>query len=574
MKLFTRTRHQTVNERGFGHVELIIAVLFIGIVAFIGVRVLNASHAATACAPSLVNPCRPLVGAAVSGYSMVASDKASQFAFANKRLNNANVLTNPSTAVTLTNQLDVVHTYHPVGSNTLSSYEISAAKTPNTFLVTNYKPTDNWASAGGSDASVNANIKQMADSVKSLGSTKILFVLYHEPENNVSVGNCAKNASGAGSGSPTDYVNMWHNVRKIFDQEGVSNVLWGMNYMGFANWNCLVKPLWPGDSFVDWILWDNYGHGTTLYSASVKDFYNLLSTTSDSTHSFTSKSWGLGEFGYGNSAGNSTQPNAIAYWNDAQSAIKNNTFPKLKLYDVFDTNQNGSSQVGLDLSGNVSIAEQLAYNAWANAIFTMTSTTPPVGISDKTAPSVSITSPAKSATLNGTIVVSVSTSDNVGVTRVVTSVDGTVQRDANATNAYGWGTRWDTTAVSNGTHTLTAVAYDAAGNKSTSSVTVNVSNVVADKTAPVVAFTTPVTGDSLGKVSTIKITATDNVAVTRVVTSVDGTVIRDASAVNDYGWGTRWDTTAVSNGTHTLTAVAYDAAGNTTTATSVVKVVN
>ncbi len=35
------------NQRGFGHVELVLAVAFIAVFAFVGVRVLNQSHAAT-----------------------------------------------------------------------------------------------------------------------------------------------------------------------------------------------------------------------------------------------------------------------------------------------------------------------------------------------------------------------------------------------------------------------------------------------------------------------------------------------------------------------------------------------
>ena len=53
---------------------------------------------------------------------------------------------------------------------------------------------------------------------------------------------------------------------------------------------------------------------------------------------------------------------------------------------------------------------------------------------------------------------------------------------------------WNTTTVANGTHTLTAVARDAAGNITTSTpVTVKVDNA-----APAVSLTAPATGDRVG----------------------------------------------------------------------------
>ena len=51
---------------------------------------------------------------------------------------------------------------------------------------------------------------------------------------------------------------------------------------------------------------------------------------------------------------------------------------------------------------------------------------------------------------------------------------------------------WNTTALANGAHTLTAVARDAAGHETTAAaVTVTVTN---DTTAPTVAVTAPAAG--------------------------------------------------------------------------------
>jgi hypothetical protein len=98
-------------------------------------------------------------------------------------------------------------------------------------------------------------------------------------------------------------------------------------------------------------------------------------------------------------------------------------------------------------------------------------TTPP----DPTPPAVSLTAPAPGASVAGTVTVSASASDNVGVAGVRFQVDGLGVAPEATTAPYS--ASWDTTTSANGSHTVTAVARDAAGNSSTASVTVTVSNV-------------------------------------------------------------------------------------------------
>jgi Bacterial Ig domain len=95
------------------------------------------------------------------------------------------------------------------------------------------------------------------------------------------------------------------------------------------------------------------------------------------------------------------------------------------------------------------------------------------GGGDTQPPTVSITAPASGATVSGTVSVTANASDNVGVTKVEFYLDGALT-STDTTSPYSWS--WDTTAVANGSHSLTAKAYDAALNVGTStavSVTVN-----------------------------------------------------------------------------------------------------
>jgi hypothetical protein len=101
--------------------------------------------------------------------------------------------------------------------------------------------------------------------------------------------------------------------------------------------------------------------------------------------------------------------------------------------------------------------------------------TPPPPSQDTTAPTVAITSPANGATVSGTIPVTASASDDVEVAGVQFFVDGVATGPEDTTSPYS--VAWDTTTTTPGSHTLTAVARDAAGNTATSApVTVTVSS--------------------------------------------------------------------------------------------------
>jgi glucose/arabinose dehydrogenase len=89
-------------------------------------------------------------------------------------------------------------------------------------------------------------------------------------------------------------------------------------------------------------------------------------------------------------------------------------------------------------------------------------------------PTVQITSPT-GGTVNGAVTVSATAGDNLGVAGVQFKLDGNNLGAEDTTGPFS--VSWDTTAGANGNHTLTAVARDTSGNKTTSDpVTVNVLN--------------------------------------------------------------------------------------------------
>lgn len=174
---------------------------------------------------------------------------------------------------------------------------------------------------------------------------------------------------------------------------------------------------------------------------------------------------------------------------------------------------------------------------------------------DLIAPSVSLTEPSAGAVLDGTVNLAATTSDNVGVTSVTFYAGDTlIATDA----AEPYAVAWDTTTMANGPYSLRAVAVDASGNSASSTVNIAVDN--ADSEAPTVFITYPTNGMKVGGQLNVTVQAEDNVGVVKVELYADGKLV-GASTVSPFT--IKWNASKVSKGAHSLTARAYDAAGNT-----------
>ena len=215
-----------------------------------------------------------------------------------------------------------------------------------------------------------------------------------------------------------------------------------------------------------------------------------------------------------------------------------------------------------------------AYDAAGNAASSAASSvTVNIAAADTTAPTVSLTSPASGATYTTvqTVNVTAAASDNVGVTRVE-FYDNGVQKSIVTAAPFTYA--WSVSSALNGTHSWTAKAFDAAGNSTTSSavgVTVNVA--AADTTAPTVSITSPASGTSYTSAQTVTITASaaDNVGVSRVE-FYDGSTLKGSDSSSPFSYA--WSVSSTVNGTHSWTAKAFDAAGNSKASTAVSLSVN
>ena len=191
---------------------------------------------------------------------------------------------------------------------------------------------------------------------------------------------------------------------------------------------------------------------------------------------------------------------------------------------------------------------------------------------DTTPPAVAITTPADGIIISSqsVTVVSASASDNVGVAGVQFKLDG--QNLGAEDTAAPYAVAWNTALVADGTHTLTAVARDAAGNAATSIwIFVTVSNQTPppslDITPPAVAIITPVNGATVSGVVGVSATAYDNVGVVGVQFRLDGANLGVEDTTAPYS--ASLNSALIGNGSHILTTIARDAAGNTATSANV-----
>ncbi len=191
------------------------------------------------------------------------------------------------------------------------------------------------------------------------------------------------------------------------------------------------------------------------------------------------------------------------------------------------------------------------------------------GTADTTAPTITLSAPAASATVSGSVTVSADATDNVGVTGVQFKLDGANLGAEDTSSPFS--ISWDSTSATNAAHTLSAVARDAAGN-STTSATVSVTVDNSDKVAPTVSFTAPASGATVSGAVTVTADAADNVGVAGVQFALDGNNLGAEDTTSPYS--VSWTTTATTNGTHQLTATARDGAGHTASATRSVTVSN
>ena len=164
-------------------------------------------------------------------------------------------------------------------------------------------------------------------------------------------------------------------------------------------------------------------------------------------------------------------------------------------------------------------------------------------------------------------------SDNVGVARYNVHRATSAGFTPTAANriAQPTGTSYTDNGLAAGTYYYKVTAEDATGNVGPTSNEASAS-VATDTTAPTVSVTAPTSGSTATGIVTVTASASDAVGVAGVQFRIDSQNLGAEDTVAPYSID--WDSRGELNGSHTLRAIARDAAGNTRTSSAITVTVN
>lgn len=160
--------------------------------------------------------------------------------------------------------------------------------------------------------------------------------------------------------------------------------------------------------------------------------------------------------------------------------------------------------------------------------------------------------------MTGIVTATATATDNIGVSKVDLSLDGTLKMTDTA-SPYNYS--FDSKTLTNGNHTITAKAYDAAGNTATTTITVNVSNT--DTTPPNAPTNLTATAPTATTVNLSWTASTDTGANPTGVTKYN--VLRNGVVIAQPTTTSYTDTNRTANTTYSYSVQAVDGASNVST---------
>lgn len=140
-------------------------------------------------------------------------------------------------------QLDIVHSYRRIHEEIATDSDVAFAARA-TLMIS-------WAGASSEELNsgrVDDQIRLHAKQIRGLGKPILLRMRWEMDRPNLA----------ASVGSPAEYIKSWRHVRKLFAEEGATNVSWVFcpTAEGFEERD--AAAYYPGDDTVDWTCVDVY----------------------------------------------------------------------------------------------------------------------------------------------------------------------------------------------------------------------------------------------------------------------------------------------------------------------------
>ena len=172
---------------------------------------------------------------------------------------------------------------------------------------------------------------------------------------------------------------------------------------------------------------------------------------------------------------------------------------------------------------------------------------------DNEPPSVTIFTVFSGDTISGLVAVDVNASDNTSVKHVALYVGGDL---IEVDSSFPYQFDWDSSLTIDGETSLTAVAYDPAGNEGRSE---SIVVIIDNDELPTINISEPADGSTVSQKVLINVNGSDDILITSMELYIDG--VLESSTTSD-SLTFQWNSRKASDGIHTIKAEISDSGGN------------
>ncbi len=348
---------------------------------------------------------------------------------------------------------------------------------------------------------------------------------------------------------------------EISDPTGITSVT--LKYDDGGGWTDATMSLVSGNQYSGTIPAQAYGTHVQYYIVAVDNSDNTATSEENSYTTIDNLMPEASDF--------ATDPASPMYYQDVTVTViltdPNGVVEAWLIFSVDDTEfRSQLTSVGANRYSAVipkhPFDVEVTYRVWAKDGLDNAGTTTPLAytVGDDVDPTGEIVSPSTDSLHSGTIEITV-TGQDTNFDRMELYVDDDLKDTWTTSGLQGY--TLDTTTYADGSHMVRLLIYDQAGNSVETTITVTL-----DNTRPTVSITSPEQDAELLGIVNIDFDVSDT-HLNKIYLQIDEALleITDSSTFD-------WDTTEVADGSHTLTVMVTDKAGNQEEAQVTVKTTN